>query len=199
MNCTLSHAPICVLAGASVEMGVRDGTPGSDVLVSRGVLLACEVRLTARVTVTLGVLLAASAVAAWATSTVCHIWVNASAGSVVGAPPPQAANPTRMKAIHSQVILLKRDIISSKTIVKPYNKISSKSNFIITESKFHQTVVKMELNNQPKAAQRNAGKDHVKKMPSNQKVTQIHLRILVYKIRGDDKSMPSPLMNKLKF
>jgi len=67
------------------------------------------------------------------------------------------------------------------------------------KSKFHQIVVKMKLNNQPKAAQRNAGKDHGKKMPSNQKVSQIHLRILVYKIRGDDKSMPSPLMNKLKY
>jgi hypothetical protein len=146
-------------------MGVRDGTPGSDVLVSRGVLLAREVRLTAGVTVTLGVWLAASAVAAWATSTVCHIWVNASAGSVVGAPPPQAANPTRMKAIHSQVIFLKRDIIFSKTIVMPYNKISSKSNFIITESKFHQTLVKMALKNQPKTAQRDPRKDTGKKMP----------------------------------
>jgi hypothetical protein len=50
--------------------------------------------------------------------------VKASEGSVVGAPPPQAANPSRMKAIHSQVILVKRDILSSKTILKHFNNIS---------------------------------------------------------------------------
>jgi hypothetical protein len=54
-------------------MGVRDGTPGSDVLVRRGVLLGCGVRLATVETVTLGVWLAARAVAACATSTVCQI------------------------------------------------------------------------------------------------------------------------------
>jgi hypothetical protein len=61
--------------------------------------------------------------------------VKASEGSVVGTPPPQPANPIKTKANQSQVILAKRNILSSKTILKLLIKNFQQADiFIITES-----------------------------------------------------------------
>jgi len=83
----------------------------------------------------LGVGEAASAVCACATSTVCQIWVKASDGSVVDAPPPQEASPIIMKTINSQVSFENRDILSSKN--NSFNEVLVRAGsffFIITES-----------------------------------------------------------------